>query len=421
MALTRSQLIAVAVVIGLVLIFGLIFAGVIPGLRSGNREETLQARLEMWGVGDTSAAFDAAIADFKTVYPGVEVKYTAFADKTAYENSLLNALAENRGPDIFVVENSELNKNINKIVPAPSGKITLLTLRNLFPQIIEKDFVRQGSVYGLPLSIDALVLFYNRNLLDQAAQPVPVTWEDFFQVVKNLKIFYEGKDIRPAALGGSNRSVARAGDILALLFLQSETSLSRLSGENGRSALSFYTQFADPNSEVGSYDDSFPNALDFFSQNKVVLMIDYGNAAKDIRVRNNFLNFATALAPQPAAAVKYVSYPKYFAYAVSRGSRNATVAWDFILNLTAKSANAKSYLAVSGKSPALRSLITEEIGDPDVGAVSRSVLFAEDFGVSADALSGLFSRAIELVVNERRGLGNALDQIQSAVYGLIEQ
>jgi maltose-binding protein MalE len=44
----------------------------------------------------------------------------------------------------------------------------LKKLEDEYPTVIKTDLIEKNNLYGAPLSIDTLALYYNRNFLDQA-------------------------------------------------------------------------------------------------------------------------------------------------------------------------------------------------------------------------------------------------------------
>src|SRR3989344_3074792 len=176
MNLSKNKIVIISIVGVVILIFFLILVGILPGLKKQTNQ--VKATLQFWGIYDDLSTYEAAIADFGKTYPGVEVNYRGFSNEADYETALLNALAAGKGPDIFMVRNLNLLRDITKIAPVPAIKFSLLGLRNLFPQIVESDFAPDGkNIYGLPLSIDTLALIYNQDLWNDAAITTPPkTW-----------------------------------------------------------------------------------------------------------------------------------------------------------------------------------------------------------------------------------------------------
>jgi len=419
-------------VVGLILlIFVFMFIGIIPGFKSGTVDPRLatQAKLTMWGVKDSKQDLESIFSSFATLYPKVEIQYRQFQTFDQYQKALLNALASGAGPDIFAIRNTDLPSMINKITPAPQTYLPAKSVNQLFPQVVSQDFTQQGNVYALPLSIDTLALFYNRDLLDQEAVGVPSTWDDFVNIIPKLTKIDKTQNITfsGAAIGGSTKSIPEASDILSLLMLQTGTQMvspdfttALFNSKEGVNALTFYTQFADNRSDSYSWNDGFSNDLDAFAQEKTAMIFTYADSISEIQKRNAFLNFQIAEAPQPKDNQKAISYASYYGYTISKQSKYANVAWDLLSHTLTVSRIAKQYTDTTHNPPALSELNRLYKDDASLGVFARQALIARSWAqADADVVRSAFSKAIEVVnaniLTPERALGQAQDQVTASM------
>src|SRR3989344_557609 len=223
MPLTRNQIIIIGIVV--LLIIGVVIVFVV-----GRRESVsgqLSGKINFWGVEDSSQVMRELIDKYKALRPGAEVNYLEINPET-YEADLINALAGASGPDLFMIHNTWLPKHYDKIMPLISESFALKDLQSLFPTVIEQDFAPDGIIYALPLYLDTLALFYNKDFFDEKGIALtPKNWEDFQNMIPKLReLDRAGKITKAAAaIGGSNRSVENATDILNLLMLQTGTKM----------------------------------------------------------------------------------------------------------------------------------------------------------------------------------------------------
>ncbi|MEK7542844.1 MAG: extracellular solute-binding protein [Patescibacteria group bacterium] len=431
MNFTKNQIIIIGG--ALLIIFILVLAVAIPALKDTSTDKSkITAKLTVWGISNSPRDLDSIIAGFNSIFPKVTVQYRNFQNFQNYQKTLLDALAAASGPDIFVIRNTDLPNMINKIVPAPQERFTINQLINAFPQVVRQDFAQQNSTYALPLSIDTIALFYNKNLLDQAAVPIPTTWEEFINIIPRLTSFDGSRKITRsgAAIGSSEKSVTEASSILELLMLQNGismispdfTSARFASSIDGANALKFYTQFSDTREKTYTWNDSFLNDIDAFAQEKTAMLFGYTSAIPNIKQRNTFLNFAIVPTPQlqNAPVVNKIAYPKYYGFAVSKQSKKQPIAWEFILQLAESSSTVKQYLTATREPPALRSLAIEQQNDLELGAFARQTLIARSWPqVDTDTISALFSKAIEEVNINAMTPRDALQKTQEAVTALM--
>jgi len=184
-----------------------VFLTVILILRGIGGGTTQSAALQFWGVFDDRSAFDKVINDFQAQNPGIKVLYQMFSYEE-YEKRLIDALAAGAGPDIVMVHNTWLPKHGDKLkaLPAtiPGLKQPLLTVQDYranFVDVAFNDFVFNNQIYALPLYVDTLALFYNKDILNSAgiSRP-PQNWEEFNSDVETITRL-DGQKYKP--LNGS--------------------------------------------------------------------------------------------------------------------------------------------------------------------------------------------------------------------------
>ena len=373
------------------LIFGL--AAAFPGCKS--REVDRSAELEFWGVFDDSDVYKELISDFNKVYPKIKVNYYKKQHST-YEKNLLEAMAAGRGPDIMMLHHSWVPRYEDKIWGAPQDLISIRNLRDNFVDVVFDDFVVDGSIVALPLSVDSLALYYNKDIFNTVgvSQP-PKTWEDFLAVVEKITIRSGGGDIiRAGAAIGTARNVNRSTDILSLLMLQSgaqmvdeeKTAITfnqniAVNGESfnpGETALRFYTDFANPRKPVYTWNDRMHYSIDAFYEGETAMMLNYSYHLPTIRALAPYLNFGVSPMPQIKDSARDVDYANYWGLTVSRNSSEAEAAWRFIVWLADKE-NTEKYLELTKKPTARRDLVSWQKNDPDLGVFAEQSLTARSW------------------------------------------
>lgn len=393
----------------------------------------ITASLKFWTYDSSKELYKEAIKTFTTLYPNVSFEQRNFTDPNEYEQAVIAALASGQGPDIFMVKNTTLPKTASLIFPIPAQGLSLASLRQFFPQIVEKNFYLNGQTYGLPLSIDTLALIYNRDIFNQnAIVSPPKNWEEFLKLIPILKkTDANGKIIQAAAaIGGSQKSINEASDLLTALMLQTGTQMvdpsfssATFASDEGLNALNFYLQFAQLNNPNYTWDDYFSNnSLNAFSQGKVAIIFDYASSLSYLKTQNPFLNIGIGPLPQPTQAKKNITLARYWAYTVSRQTHYPQLAWKFILTLTTNPDIAKKYLEQSQKPPALNSLINQYLNDPLLSTFSQQVLFASSWPQKDDKQTReIFSQMIEMVNSGRLEPKEALTQAQDQITRLMAQ
>lgn len=376
--------------------------------------------LNYWRVFDGPDAFDEIIKKYQASHPNIKINYRKLRYEE-YESELLNALAEDRGPDIFSLHNTWMKKYESKLAPLPKtitmayqvtegsikkevvqklqtvNSLTVKELRDNFVDVVAGDVIMaDGQIYGLPLSVDTLAMYYNRDLFNRAGiGEVPAYWnQDFVQAVKKMTLQNAQKEIIQSgvALGGSE-NINRSVDILSVLMMQSGAVMlnekgqvmfsSSPSGNASRlpsaDALRFYADFADPTKESYAWNENLPNSLEMFTGGNLAIMFGYAYDLPTIKNQSTKLNFSITKLPQiEGAPPTNINFANYWIEVVSKKSAYQEAAWDFI-QFISKAENVKIYLSKSKKPTALRSLIAEQKKDEEIGIFADQVLTARSW------------------------------------------
>lgn len=417
----------------------MVFITIIFILRSfGSQGGGAAVTLEVWGVFDDRSAFDQAIKDFEKANKNITVNYRVipFAD---YEKSVLNGLAAGNGPDVWMIHDTWLPKDIDKIQPLPASfpvtKQPLMTVRQFqdtFVQVAASDLVNGGKIYGMPLYVDTLALYYNKDMLASAgiAQP-PRTWTEFLDDTKRLTKLDAGHNILTSgAAMGAARNINRSTDILMMLMLQSGVHMT--SDDNttaifsrsvdgqpvGERALTFYTDFTNPLKEVYSWNDNEHYSIDAFAAGETAMMVNYSHQIPVLRDKAPRLNFGLAPVPQ-ASTVDSRTYADYWPLTVSLQSKHPYEAWQFAYYMTAGQGNV-SYLNAAARPAARRDLIDQQKNDPDLGVFAEQALTARSwFQVDNMAIENIFLDMIDNVNLGRQSVQDALREAEAKVTVLM--
>jgi len=343
--------------ISVVFSFALILSMVIlSGCGCSNRGTiSYEVRLEVWGIFDDSDVMAKTISEYQKKNPRVKDIVYKKLTISSFENELMDALATGNGPDIFLIHNTWLPKHEDKLASAPkdnlsanqSDIVTAKQVHDQFADVVSSDFVAEGKVYALPLSVDSLALYYNKDLLNQAGIAVPpATWIDFDSAVKKITRVdtFGNITLSGAAMGMSSDAstgmgkINRATDILTLLMMQSGAEMInpqtrqaafadftsttyKSEASPGESALAYYTKFANPAKAEYSWNSLQHNSVDSFIEGKTAMMLNYSWLIPQIEQRAPKLPLGVARVPQnkdASGAGLDIDFANYWGYAVSK-------------------------------------------------------------------------------------------------------
>lgn len=418
--LTKQQKILFGIVTVIVIFIILVVLGIIPGLKkstTGPDGSSSAIELEFWGI-DKPEAFQGLINDYQANNSGITINYIQ-VNPDNYEEKLIDALASRRGPDVLMIKHNWLPKHFEKLYPIPAANLSVKELREAFADVAADDMVYQGKIWGLPLWIDTLALFYNKDIFNSSGIALPpTTWQEFQNLSRSLtEKNINGEIQRAGAAIGTSSNIDNSADILSLLMIQAGSSITDTNGvgafndELGKQAVTFYTSFANPASLYYCWNNSLPESFSAFSQGKVAMVLGYNSDKAKIESKNPYLNYGVALMPQSAKNPDVVkNYADYWALTVSATSQNPTLAWNFIFYLV-NSQQAQRYLTVTQKAPASRILIKEMQKDEKIGVFAKQSLSAKTWlQNNPENSSVVFKNMVESIVRGYLTLSNAVAQ-----------
>lgn len=384
--------------------------------------------LVVWGLWQESAMMEPIIKAF-TESTGVKVEYKKIASIATYEKTLLEALAQGRGPDVFVIHHTWVEGKSGIMTPAPAEIVDERAVREEFVDVVAKDVIRNGFVYALPTSVDTMALYYNRDLLAAAgvAKP-PSTWDELQRTVERVtKVNRLGLIEQSAAALGTGANINRASDILQLLMLQSgldiinpQTARVDIANEIGNRSAIFYTDFSNKSKKVYTWNLQQDYSLDAFAAGKTAMMVNYAYHLPTIQAKNPRLNIGIAPIPQISDS-RPQTFASYWPFAVSTTSRAPKTAWSFVRFLTS-AGSANSLNAVQKVPPARRDSIASVQRDPLTGVFADQALTATSWPrVDITASDAIFNKMIDDVVTGAAPIEDALRRAQDQLQALIPE
>jgi len=422
--LTKQQKILFGFLAVVIIFILLVILGVIPGLKKGSsiNGSPTEVELEFWGI-DKESAFRPLIDSYQSANSGVTINYVQ-VDPDDYEEKLIDALASRRGPDVLMIKHNWLPKHFEKLYPIPTANLSVKELKEAFVDVVTDDMVYQQKIWGLPLWIDTLALYYNKDIFNSAGIAVPpTTWQEFQNVSRSLtEKNVNGEIQRAGAAIGTSSNIDNSADVLSLLMLQAGSSITNNSGSAvfadtlGKQAVSFYTSFANPASLYYCWNNSLPESITAFAQGKVAMLLGYNSDKALIEAKNSYLNYGVTAMPQSVKSPDVVkNYADYWALTVSANSQNPTSAWNFIFYLV-NSQQAKQYLASTGKAPAIRVLVGEMQKDEKIGVFAKQALSAKTWlQNNPENNSAVLKTMIESIVKGYLTLDNAINQAANQI------
>ncbi len=412
----------------------LVFGGFLPGF---DRDPGAQAvRLEMWGPWSNDSEMRNFISELNREYEVLfNLTYVSHSPDVLVEN-YLSALARGRAPDLIFIDQDFLLRYDDTLAPYP--------LENISERVFRDNFAETGNVFwsqngalALPVGVDPLVMYYNKDLYTNAGLTIPPqNWTNFLLASRALtQTDAENRiEISGAAMGEFS-NIDRAKDILSMLLIQGGSPIiDRQAGDRlvpvldrdlgqpippAEAAVNFYTQFVDPRRNTFSWNRSQPEARTAFQTGRLGHYFGLASERRVISNLNPNLNFDVAVVPQTDASNRR-TYARVSGLSVVAGSNNPGVAWQAGNIIAFGYADRLS--EITGLAPASNVLLGR--GHPDAfrdifyrsAIISRSWLDPDPdrtegiFGRMINSVNGRHLTTSEAVIRANRELLQALSR-----------
>lgn len=410
---------------------------VVTGVIRPFQDEGPSGKITLWSFPQYEEVLRAAADGYRRQFPGVAITLETRAEES-YEMDLLEALATGASPDIFMVEAGDLPRFLNKIRAFPADHPFSLSLESTAADVIGDDLTASTTeVIGVPLFLDTLALYYNRDHLNAANIPEPPkTWEDFRAY--SAALFQRsptGAVARAGAAMGTASNVNHAADIFSIFVLQSgnpivdrktgEVTLAQSDYPAARvetpavSALEFYKSFADTKAPNYTWNASMPGSREAFAAGRASFYIGYAGDMQPIVRASPHLNFRVAELPQLVKGERR-SMASYPVLVVSRLSKDPVVSWAFTSALFEKNMH-KFIVDTLGTAPARRDLAASRPPNPALQPFYNQILSAQSWPKPGrEKVEAVFGNMIEMAVRGQLSSGEAISRASAQLSLLLK-
>jgi multiple sugar transport system substrate-binding protein len=370
-----------------------------------------QITLTYYKLFENEENFENTFNKFQSQNPNVQIIYKKFVDPERYIETIIDEIAEGGGPDIMSVPNTWIRQNYKKLTPAPETLATPEIYRDLFVDIAAQDNILTDSegvekIYGLPLTVDNLALFYNdkhfEEVIPERGKP-STTWTGIVQDVQRLNKQNSSSldkfDRSGISLGRSD-NISRAADVFYLMLMQNDvdfynkqfTATNFATKNETSDVLKYILSFSDeeqPNYSWNKFiaDPTSPEKeVTPFALGKTSMIFGYSSQYKNIlnvidsnkKAGKDTISIGDVkIAPIPQTSLdgERVTLAQYYTETVSRNSKHPEAAWKLI-TFMAQEDNLEKWYKKDFKPTSLRSLIPKQRSNPIFGT------FIEQIGYS---------------------------------------
>lgn len=406
----------------------IVFAFAVGGNKGGGIGD-----VRIWGTLD-AGAFSTVIRQLTDEES--RLKQVTYVQKTpeTFEQDLVDALASGKGPDLFIMRQDYAEKDAGKASIIPYASFSQEQFQNSFVEAAN-PYLSPDGVVAVPLAVDPMVLYWNKDLLASAGySKPPVYWDEVSAMATAITKRDDSNSVIKSGIAfGEYQNVSHAKDILSMLILQAggvitkrdsagklTASLMTRAGETqqpAENALSFYTGFANPVKGDYSWNRSLPESLKSFAAGDLGLYFGYASEEALIRRTNPNLNFGVAPMTQLRSSSRSIDVAHVYAFAVSKSSKNQAGALTVAYLLAAQNPS-KLLSAALGIPSARRDVLSSTFSGNDELYKRQAIIAKSWSDPDAEKTEGIFRDMIESVTSGSAKLSEGVQRADQAI-GLL--
>lgn len=418
-------------------VFGVLAVGallVFAGL-TGSGQDTSTGLVLIWGTED-QGTFQTVLAQLAEDDDRFRQVAYEQRDPRTYNQDIAEALASGTGPDLFLLREDFIERHRDKIIPIPYSNLPQQQFVSTFVEASEVFLGSEGAL-GIPIAVDPLVLYWNRDMLSSAsfAGP-PQYWDEVFTMAEAITRRDDANNIEKSTIAfGEFENVVHAKQIMSTLIMQAGGQVTTFDTEGRvrpalstqspnqatqptQSALRFFTEFANPTKEVYSWNRSLPDSLQSFSNGDLALYVGFASEYPLIQALNPNLNFAVAELPQIRGVDRRVSFAHVDSFAIPLAAANPQGALSIAFILAGQGPS--ELLAESRGTPSpRRDVLIGEFDGPALVFRNMALIGKAWRDPDPAATAGVFQDMIEDVTTGRTRLSDAVGQADKALANLL--
>lgn len=417
-----------------IVVLAIFAAGILTGIAvlaliKGENQETTLPPITVWGVLPNNVVQNFVAQINLTREEQLTIDYVE-KDPSIIERDLVEDLALGKGPDALLIPQEMLLTFENKLLTIPYTTVNARDYKNTFIEQAEL-YMRDEGILGIPLFIDPMVMYWNRDMFTNAGiATYPKVWDDFISVSEKINKKDVNSNIRQSALAlGEFGNVSNARDIFSLILLQAGNPIvvnrqSTLAGggmESTENAINFFTGFSNPSSPYYSWNRSLPLSKNYFLSGNLATYFGYASEVTDLKEKNPNLNFDIAPMPQPKNTPQRIDYGHVYGVSIVKSAKNPAGVYSVLSQLTS-SASLSELVSILYLPPVRRDLIAQGNTDPylsifyDAALISRGWLDPDPF-----QSAGIFQTLVQSVVSGREIMSQAISQAHNELNLLLQK
>lgn len=390
----------------------------------------------MWGPLPESAVADFLL-DFNRVHDGEFTVSYVYKSPEQLEQDYVQALARNQGPDLLILPDTFIYRYADTLFTVPFESYPLRDFQDNFADGAKVFLTSEGTV-ALPVVVDPLVMYYNRDILAGAGltRP-PLTWSEMVADLPKVNSIADRQTINRTLVAlGVFSNIRNAEAILTTLFFQAGNPLV-IQGTSGKkvtlsdsfgfsqvpavAAVDFFNQFSSPVKSVYSWNQSLPLDRQMFAAGRLATYFGYASEYANLQATNPNLNFDVAILPQRGVSEtdRQVTGARFYGLGIVRSSRNFNTAFQTAFLLTAP-AESQVLASLFNLPPARGGLLGASHPNPFQAVFYRSALISQSWwNPNPGRVSVLMQNLVDSVATGQKQTNVAVNQANQELQSLF--
>jgi ABC-type sugar transport system, periplasmic component len=378
-----------------------------------------------WG-GDRQAAVQQMVDAFNAAHPTIHVTYVVVEDPVT---KFLTASTSGQAPDVMIWDRNGTALYAPKGVLEPIDSYMAKdgVSADTFYSEAMREMTYDGKTYGLPMTVDARALFYNKKLFSDAGiTAAPTNWDELEQdAIKLTK--WDGNKLKVAGFSLSDAGLfsmylMQAGGHM----LSDDNTKTAFNSDAGKSVLAYWDKLINTDKvyQIG-FESGLGEGTDAFVTGQVAMMYSGPWALSTYEKYGKDLDFGVAPAPAGPNGDKG-SVMGGFGMVIPSAAKNKDAAWEFIKWWNADPTNALSFAKASWNIPANLKAIQDPYfqNDPFWKPLLDTLAFAKIrptvTGYSPMEANALVPK-LQLFLQGKLSAADALQQAQEAGDKILQE
>lgn len=430
---TKFGIILALVGAGIFVLGILFFSGKLGG-KGVSKASDPQGTIVIWGTLPRNT-FNLALKTVMSKQNKISLVYFEVPAKD-FKTKLAEAIATDSSPDMIVTDTSTLYSVRSYTQEIPYTTYPEASFKQTF-STAAYDLLQPSGILALPVAIDPIMMFYNREILAASGYSTPpATWTQLYEMAPSIISIEGGQVIRQELISfGQYKNINNAWALISTLFVQSRVPIARLdkllgkavnmtssdvpgSQNAGQKVLEFFVQFSDPKSEFYTWNRSLLDSKKEFLEGRLAFFPSFASEIKDISDRNPNLNFSVSAMPQLNSDPRYqATYGNIYVAGVLKKTLNQPAAYVVLFELAGPDFQ-KGFAQNFMMAPALNSLLTTPPETTYLPIVYKSALISKSwYNEDMLATDQAFGQMVDNVISGKQTFQEAIFQAETILKG----